>query len=405
MTAAQNLFLANEPKKGVLIDDAKSIEQARKAFSDFNVDIDPKAYVESLPIGKQQIVEIVKALLQKPAVLILDEPTASLTQKEISMLFEFINKLKQQGIAIILITHHLQEIIDICDRVLVLRDGEVVLDENVKGLQLQDIIQAMIGRKVSAFSYIPPRKEISRQKPLMEVKKLKWREKVQDASFEIYSGEVLSIAGLLGSGRTEILKNIFGLYTPDSGEILVNGKKLKNSGPWNGIKNGIVLVPENRRKDGIVAGQSIRMNILLPVWQKLRRRFFIDDQKGKEISADMISKLKVKTVDMEQYIERLSGGNQQKVVFAKSLVSKPFVLLLDDPTVGIDVEAKNEIAHLIRRIADEGNGVLLVSSEMEELARISDRVLVLKQGKIVKELCRDKGDMITEQTLTEGIQA
>lgn len=405
MTVAQNLFLGVEPKNGMFIDDASCIKQAKKAFEGFNVEIDPEANVEDLSIGNQQIVEIVKALLQNPAVLILDEPTASLTQKEIKMLFSFIERLKQQKMAIILISHHLQEIKDICDKVVVLRDGRVVLDDFVKNIEVSEIIHAMIGRRLTHNEYIPPKKVFEEHKPLLEVKGIKWREKVQDMSFNIYPGEILGIAGLLGSGRSEILKNIIGLSEPEAGEVFINGSRLKKGQPWDAIKNGLFLVPEDRRKSGIIAGQSIRINMLLPVWQRLKKRLFIDDRKGKEIAGDMISKLSVKTVNMEQYIERLSGGNQQKVVFAKSMVTEPSVLLLDDPTVGIDIEAKNEIANLIRNIADDGNGVLLVSSEMEELARLADRVLILKQGRIIRELSRSKGDEITEQTLAEAIQS
>lgn len=404
MTVAQNLFLTDAPKNGMFIDDVLCKKRAIKVFKDFNVDIDPDAYVEDLSIGNQQIVEIAKALIQKPAVLILDEPTASLTQKEIGKLTEFIGQMKKQGIAIILVSHHLQEIKDICDRVAVLRDGKVVLDDYIKNIEIQEIIHAMIGRKVTTGEYIPPKNPVSRQQPLLDVKGLKWHEKVQDVSFAVYPGEIVGIAGLLGSGRSEIVKNIFGLYKPQAGQIKIKGHSLKNSEPWNAIEHGIFLVPEDRRKTGIVAGQSIRHNVLLPIWKKLTKKLFIDDNKGMELVSKLSSKLNIVMVDMEQYVEMLSGGNQQKVVFAKSLTTNPSVLLLDDPTVGIDIGAKNEIANLIRQIADEGNGVLLISSEMEEMARLSDRVLVLKQGKIVRELIRDKGDEITEETLTEAIQ-
>ena len=404
MTVSQNLFLSNEPKKSMLIDDASCILQAQRAFEDFHVDIDPKACVENLSIGSQQIVEIIKALLQKPSVLILDEPTASLTQKEIVQLFDFISRLRKQGMAIVLISHHLQEIKDICDRVVVLRDGIVVMDDAIQNVGLQEIIQAMIGRKLSNDEYLSPKSAIKRTEPLLEVQNVAWKEKVQDVSFDVFPGEILGIAGLLGSGRTEILKNIYGLLENESGRIAIKGKTLKKGRPWNSIKSGLFLVPENRRKSGIIAGQSIKSNILLPVWQRIKKRLFIDDVRSGKIAADMVSRLSIKSVDIEQYVERLSGGNQQKVVFAKSLVTEPSVLLLDDPTVGIDIEAKNEIARLIRSISDNGNGVLLVSSEMEELARLSDRVLILKQGKIIRELSRDKGDEITETKLIEAIQ-
>ena len=405
MSVAENMFLGVEHRKYGLIDDKKCVEDVKKAFLEFGVEIDPKEMVENLSVGDQQIVEIVKALLQKPSVLILDEPTASLTHKEINLLFEFIKRLKKQDISIFMISHHMQEIINICDRVVVLRNGEVVLDDLVSNISITSMVQSMIGRRLAEIEFLPPKNEIQRKNPVLEVENLVWGEKVSDVSLHVYPGEILGVAGLLGSGRTEILKCIYGLLKPTSGQIKMNGKVLKNNKPWEKIENGIFLVPENRREEGIVEIHSIQMNMLLPVWKRIKKGFFIDERASEAKTIDMKEKIKLKATGIDQEVQSLSGGNQQKVVFAKSLLTEPSVLLLDEPTVGIDVEAKSEIANLIREIADNNNGVVMVSSEMDEMERICDRVIILKQGQIVKELIRSNGDLITEEVLSREIQS
>ena len=403
MTVAENLFLNREMKKAGLIDDKQSIQKAKEAFQEFGIEIDPGESVENLSIGNQQLVEIVKALMQKPSVLILDEPTASLTHKEIQLLFSFIEKLKEQKIAIIFISHHMQEIMKICDRAVVLRNGIVELDSPTTDLSVSDMVEAMIGKKLQQ-EYLAPAKPVDYSSPVLQVQSVSWKDKVRDVSFSIYPGEIVGIAGLLGSGRTELAKCIYGLIKPEKGKILLGGKEVPVGKPWTSIERGISFVPENRRKSGIVGIHSIQYNMLLPIWKKMKRKLFIDEKKCLERTEERIEKLDLKCTGAEQEVRYLSGGNQQKVVFAKSMLIQPKILLLDDPTVGIDVEAKAAIGQLIRTIADHNNAVLLISSEMEELERLCDRVLILSDGEMKKELSRKDGDLITEAALTEAVQ-
>lgn len=403
MTVAENLFLNREIKKGGLIDDKKCIQKAEEALKEFGIHMNPNEPVENLSIGNQQLVEIVKALMQNPSVLILDEPTASLTRKEIELLFSFVRRLKEQEIAVIFISHHMQEIMEICDRAVILRNGMVELDSPTSELSISAMVEAMIGKKLNQ-EYLPPARPVDYVRPVLRVESVFWEDKVKDVSFEIYPGEIVGIAGLLGSGRTELAKCIYGLLRPDRGKILLEDKEIPVGKPWTSIAGGISFVPENRRKSGIIGIHSIQYNMLLPIWKRMCRKLFIDEKKCAENAEDMIRKLDLKCTGAEQEVQYLSGGNQQKVVFAKSLLIQPKILLLDDPTVGIDVEAKAAIAQLIRKIADQNNAVLLISSEMEELERLCDRVLILANGEIKKELSRQRGDSITEAVLAEAVQ-
>lgn len=404
MTVEENLFLNRENKKMFLIDDKMDYNESKKALSDFAVSIDPKEYVENLSIGNQQQIEIVKSLMQNPSVLILDEPTASLTHKEVMTLFSFIDKLKKKGISIILITHHMQEILQICDRAIVLRNGEVALDDVKDNLSIPIIVEAMIGRKIEKDHNRIPFKRDGKD-IVLSVRNASYQDKLNSISFDLYKGEILGIAGLLGSGRTELMKCIFGLEKMDSGEIFLDKKKLVSGKPWVSIENSIMLVPENRRKSGIVSIHSIKSNMLISIWKRLCGLVFINEKTSMTLVNNYKAKLDIKCVSIEQEVGRLSGGNQQKVVFGKSLLTKARVLLLDDPTVGIDIESKQAIASLIREVSSNGTSVILVSSEMEELENLCDRVIVFKKGNIACELDRNSNDSITEKTLSEAIQA
>ena len=399
MTATQNIYLMHELMKGSLINDVECEKRTKEALASFNLHINPHVKVGKLPIAEQQMIEIVKAYMRNPSVLILDEPTASLTQQEIDKLFVLLRMLKERGVAMILISHRLQEIMELCSRVVVLRDGVVALNESVGEVSLPSIVEAMMGKKVETDEYLASNYTGDRTEPLLEVRNLCWENRLQDIHFTVHRGEILGIAGLVGSGRTEIVKNIYGLLQPKSGEIYIKGKKVSFKSPQQAIDGGLFLVPENRRVAGIIEGHTIRYNVLFPIWGRLRDKFVINDKKGRNITTDLIKKLNVKCEGMEQKIGKLSGGNQQKGIFARAMATESDVLLLDDPTVGIDVEAKREIAKLIRDFSDEGKGILLISSEINELASISDRVLILKKGRITKELDRRRGDTITEKSL------
>lgn len=406
MTVVQNLFLCDEPHKGLTIDEKECAKRTKAAFESFGIeDIDPNSVVGELPIGKQQLIEIIKALLKNPCVLILDEPTASLTQWEIELLFSFLKKLKAQGIAIILISHHMQEIIQLCDRAVVLRNGLVALDDYVANLSIPVMVEAMVGRKLQE-------KEIEREhhvnyeaEPLLRLENLKSNDgKVNHVSFCIYPGEVVGIAGLMGSGRTELLKSIYGLMKLADGKITLKGKNTTGLQPWKSIKNGVFMIPEDRRKTGIVSIHSVKMNFFISAWNRFVRYTCINDKRADAEARSLIEQLDIKTTGISQELKNLSGGNQQKVVFGKSIYLHPDILLLDDPTVGVDVEAKDSICRIIASIADSGSGVLLVSSEFDQLSKVCDRVLIMKKGQIIGELKNGINDL-SEAALSVAVQS
>ena len=408
MTVSQNVFLGREPcGKVPFINHKEAKEKTLQALKQLKVNIDPDDFVENLSVGNQQIVEIAKALSKNCQVLILDEPTASLCQSEIQILFKILKTLKDQGISIIMITHHLQEIIDICDEVTVLRDGNVVLQEKTRLLKVEDIIKALVGREIEYgdFASIDEEKKVDHGSSIcLEIKKLCYNSVLSDVSFKLMKGEALGLAGLLGSGRTEVLKSIYGLLRPSSGEIYVNNKKINFNHPADAQNAGIYFVPENRHKDGIIKGQTLLNNIMLSVWKKYTRSGFLNFRKAAEKTQALIKRLKIKTMDENQLIEKLSGGNQQKAVIAKAIAGDAEILLLDEPTVGVDVASKQEILGAVRKYAEEGKAVLIVSSEMEELAQVCDRVLVIKEGKIIIEFDRKGTTEITEDLLLAASQ-
>jgi ribose transport system ATP-binding protein len=404
MSVAENLFLAREPIKNGFIDKKVALSKAYEVFNKLNVKIDPLESVEDLSVGNMQLTEIAKALvLSDTKVLILDEPTASLSNIEIQSLFKAMREIRDKGVAIILVSHHLQEIVEICDKVTVLRDGISVLTKLTAQTDLNEIIAAMLGFSDNehAYEYIPP--SVSRtEKPVLKVKNLNWQNRIIDVSFSLYGGEVVGLVGVTGSGRTEILNILFGLVKPDSGTIIVDGKPTEIGHPNEAIARGISMVPENRRTCGIIADQSIRMNVLLPIWKRITKLFLIKDTESVRLTKEYIEKMDVKCNGTEQEVGSLSGGNQQRVVFAKSLISEPKVFLLDDPTVGIDIAAKATVSKTVRKLADEGKAVLIVSGEFDEIAKVADRVYIIMAGKIKREIVRGQEE-ISEASLLSAI--
>lgn len=406
MTVLQNLFLNTEPKKGIQIDEKECRRRAREAFESFGItDIDLQSVVGDLPIGQQQLVEIIKALLKETQVLILDEPTASLSQTEVQLLFEFLERLKAKGIAIIFITHNMPEIMQICDRAVILRDGVVVLDESIKDTSIQKMIEAMLGRKLENERHIRQNPVDYQAEPLLQVKSLESRDgRVKKVDFEIYPGEVVGIAGLMGSGRTELIKSIIGLNKVADGKVFLRNRDITNGKPWNLAKNGLFMIPEDRRRTGIVGGHSVFMNLFIPSWHRFTKLSRINDKKASTKAKELVDKVDIVTTGIDQELRYLSGGNQQKVVFGKSIYTEPDILMMDDPTVGVDVETKQSILGIIAGIADMGKGVLLVSSEFDQLVNICDRILIMKNGELIDEKKNDHSPAM-EAALTLAVQS
>jgi ribose transport system ATP-binding protein len=385
-----------------MIDDKAMIRRAGEILQGMDVDLDPRAEVQTLPTGYWQLTEIAKALALDAKVLIMDEPTASLTKTESEALFELIGRLKAQGVGIVYVSHRMEEVYRICDRISVLRDGGVVLSDAVADLSPEQIVAAIVGREVDALEWVERPAATKDTTPLLEVRNLTAANGVTDMSFTLHAGEILGLAGLMGSGRTELAKLIFGIDRPTSGEILLRGEPAGIANPRIAIAKGIALVPEDRRLQGLVLDHSVRDNLLLPLLPGLNRGPLIDDRRGDGLAARLIERLQIKLASAKRPVRLLSGGNQQKVVIAKWLGRDPDVLILDEPTAGVDIGTKSEIIQRIRELADSGKAVIVISSELAELLAVSDRVLVLRNGTVTDDL--DRRDIHDEESLQLAIQ-
>ncbi|OMP66767.1 sugar ABC transporter ATP-binding protein [Domibacillus epiphyticus] len=403
LTVAQNIFLTREDKTSFgLLNDKECVAKTRNLLKELEVDIDPNELVGNLGVGYWQMTEIAKALSQETKILVMDEPTASLTKKETEILFSFINQLKAKGYAIIYISHRMDEILEICDRITILRDGKHVATEDCKQIDLDMVIQYIVGSGMDkAFEWVE-REYDKTASPVLEVKNLNLGSKVQDVNFNLYPGEIVGIAGLMGSGRTETVSAVFGTGPKDSGDIIVNGQKQNIKNASDAVKAGLALIPEDRRVQGLVLEHSVKDNIMLPILSKMQKGLLIDDKKANKVANDFVKKLNIKTDDIYKMTNLLSGGNQQKIVLAKWLANDPAVLMLDEPTIGVDIGAKTEIVDVIRELADSGKAILVISSELPELLALSDRVLVMHEGRIIKELQRR--EINTEEELQHAIQ-
>ena len=404
LSVTQNVFLTREPRMiGNLIDERAAREGTLAALRQVGSTIDPNLNVERLPIGARQLVEIAKAISQNARILILDEPTASLSASEIGTLFDAIRRLTANGIAVIYISHHLQEVMAICDRVTVLRDGNVTLSSPTSKVTLTQLITAMLGRTLQRQLDWQPIDREPTASPLLSVSGLATA-RVRDISLDLYAGEVVGIAGLLGSGRTELMRALFGIDQIDAGSVCLQGREARFSSPGGALRAGIALVPEDRRRAGLVPEHDVKANALMASWPRISTLGFVRDRLGDNIVNGFIDRLKIRTPGLHQEVKRLSGGNQQKVVVAKNLAIRPRVMLLDDPTVGIDVQSKVDILQEIRSLAAGGNAILLISSELEELGAVCDRVAVMRGGTIVRWLDRSNGDDLSEEALNHAIQ-
>lgn len=401
LSVADNIFLTEQSKKSALISNRERVKQAQPFLDMLDVDISPSQKVETLSVGEQQFIEIAKALAMNAKVLVLDEPTASLSSNEINDLFKVISTLKEKGISIIYITHYLSDIMRICDAVTVLRDGYTVLEIQTKDTTIDELVEAMLGNKTST-NLTWERQALTQpyHTPLLELKNISTAE-LDDVSLTVMPGQVVGLAGLLGSGRTEILEAIYGLTPLTKGTLLVNGKEVKISSPRHAIETGINMVPEDRRSQGLVLDFSVEDNVLMASFDRISRSMVLDKSKGQMIVENTIKKLGVKTTGASQSVRFLSGGNQQKVVIGKCLSTDAKILLLDDPTFGIDINAKYEIMKIVNQYVAQGNGVIFVSSEYAEVGSFCDVIYVVNKGRIVNHY---SGQRMTEEELLAAVQ-
>lgn len=386
LTIAQNIFISKEIKRhGVFLDERATSAMAAELLERVNLHVDPNTMVSELTVAQQQMVEIAKAISYNSRVIIMDEPTAPLSNSEIESLFAIIGEMKKSGISIIYISHRMDEIKRICDRATILRDGQYISTVDVASTSLDDIIAAMVGRKIA---YV--RKGRDKSRILLRVEHLNSGSKVKDVSFSLRKGEILGFAGLVGAGRTETARLIFGADLPDGGEIYIGGKKVLIKSPYDAVRCGISYLSEDRKHFGLITEMSVENNITIASIPRLCKAFgYIDKAKCRNEAKKYTERLKVKAPSLDALVRSLSGGNQQKIVVAKWLLRNTDVLIFDEPTRGIDIGAKDEICELLISLADMGKAVIMISSEMQEILRVCDRILVMHEGEIAGELDAD----------------
>jgi inositol transport system ATP-binding protein len=395
LTIAENVFIGREPRAGLLLKWGDMAQQTRALTDKLGIALDPMTQVRDLSVAEQQMVEIARALSMQSKLIIMDEPTSALSEKEVVLLFNIIRELKKQGLSIIFVTHRLEEVMEICDRITVLRDGRNAGEANVKDIGIPHIIRMMVGRSVDDL-YAGVHQQHTGEVAL-SVHGLTRKGNAQDASaivlnnisLSVYKGEILGIAGLVGAGRTEIARAIFGADPFDSGEVRVAGKAVRIKSPQDAIKHGIGLVPEDRKQQALFLSLAIRQNMSIAALDKLLQwgSFVRENQEAKLIE-QYKQTLNVRMTGPEQLVSNLSGGNQQKVVIARWLALQPRVLIVDEPTRGIDVGAKAEVHALLHQMADQGIAIIMISSELPEILGMSDRIITIREGKLMGEIMR-----------------
>lgn len=387
MSVAENIYLGREPMKGVrFVDFKKMQEDAQKLLDSFELDIRSETEVSDLTIAQQQIIEIIKALSFNAKILVMDEPTSSLSEKDVDFLFDNIRKLKKAQVGIIYISHRMSELKQIADRITVIRDGEYIGTRNSGEATTDELIAMMVGRKLTNYytrTFGNPSEKV------LEVKNLSAGKLLKNISFQLYSGEILGFAGLVGAGRSEVMRCIFGIDPFESGQILLNGKEVKISNPEDAMHKGIALVPESRKKEALFLAQSVKYNITIMSLGEFIRGIHVNNAREMEITKKYVDVMEIKTPSYQQIIANLSGGNQQKVVIGRWLATKPRILILDEPTRGVDVGAKAEIYSIMNELVQEGVAIIMISSELPEVVNMSDRVVVMSNGRITGCLSRE----------------
>ena len=387
LSVAENVFLGRAPTRGGLIDWQRLYADAEALAARLGIELNVRARVEELSVARQQMVEIAKALSLDARVIIMDEPTSALTERETEALFDIIDRLRRQGVAVVYISHRLDEIFRVADRVTVLRDGRLVGTLPVAQSTQQQLIGMMVGRELTTLF---PKEPLEIGEPVLEVRRLRRDGVLDDISFVLRRREILGLAGLVGAGRTELVRVLFGADRLDGGEILIEGRAVRIHGPRDAIRLGLGFVTEDRKLEGLVLGMTVRENETLASLAQVSRLGFLNLARERALATRLVEQLGVRTPGVEQEVANLSGGNQQKVVIAKWLATRPRILILDEPTRGIDVAAKAEVHALMSRLARDGVSILMISSELPEILGMSDRILVMRQGRLTGEFTREQ---------------
>lgn len=385
MSVAHNIFMgSHKANKGIFLDEKYMSRKTSELLELFHLNIKPSDLLESLSIAEQSIVQIAKAVFSKPKVLILDEPTAALTNDQRDVMFKVVRQLiKENNTTVIYVSHRLDEVMELGQRVTIFKDGRFVATKNINEISVDDIISMMVGRLIDK---LPEGRKRPIGDKLLSVRGISRHRKFHDVSFDLHKGEILGLAGFVGSGRTEILESLFGADKLDAGEVIISGNKVNIHSPIDAINNRISLIPENRRDDGLITTMSIQQNALITVMKNISKNGLLNKKLTDKLMAELIDKFKIKIGKAEDGILTLSGGNQQKVVIAKWIANNPLILFCDEPTRGIDVGAKAEVYGILRNIAEQGIGILMVSSELPELLTLCDRILVMHEGKMTGEV-------------------
>ena len=389
LTVGQNIFLGREPRArlGAFIDWPELYSQAQVLLDQLNVNVDSQASVQDLSIAQRQMVEVAKALSFNADLIAMDEPTSSLTDRETEVLFQVMRSFKERGISIIFISHRLEEVFEIADRITVLRDGETIGSSDVGELDVDQVVRMMVGRELGELY---PKDEIERRGVVLEASGLGDGRELRLVDAALQSGEILGIAGLAGAGRTALAETLFGVRAAVKGQIKIGGKPTRIQHPGQAIRLGMGFVPEDRKLQGLFLNMAVRENVVISALPEVSRYSFINFSQADKLAREFVEKLKIRTPSLKQLIRNLSGGNQQKVIIARWLTLKPKILILDEPTRGIDVATKAEIHALMNQLAKEGVAVMMVSSDLPEVLGVSDRILVMRSGKIVAEFSREE---------------
>lgn len=389
MTVGQNIFLGREPLTAwkMLVDTKKMYANARTILDRMGLDFAATALIADLSIAQRQMVEIARAISFQSRIIILDEPTSALSEREADKLFALMHSLREQGVTLIYISHRMEEIFSISDRVAVMRDGRLIGIQPTKELTINKVVQMMVGRELKEFF---PKADTKPGEVMLEANHLRSGTRLKDASFSLRRGEIVGVAGLVGSGRTDLARAVFGADRLDGGEIHIQGQVVRIRSPHEAIQMGIGLITEDRKAQGLFLGQSLRSNVAVTIFERLSRLGFLQYKKIDRWVQALVQQLKIRTPNLEQRARNLSGGNQQKAVIARWLAVNPKILILDEPTRGIDVASKAEIHALISELAAKGMAILVISSELPEILQISDRILVMHEGRLVTELDRSE---------------